>query len=71
MSKIIRANVLVNCPFINEDRYILIDYCEIPILHSNPGYKKSSFRCSDGNHCTCLDDYGACQCYYDAPNDPN
>lgn len=70
MSKVSRL-YRVHCPYYNRELTIRVDYAALNLLNaSSDQYKKMGYFCDECGGCTCLDEHGACECYYDTPSNP-
>lgn len=59
------------CPYLNEQHSISVNYAEIPIAGQlSNGYKKMDYSCSEDTDCTFKDQYGRCPVYNTAPKNP-
>lgn len=61
------------CPYLNEEHSILIDYAEIPIAGQlDNGYKKGTYSCDEISDCPypSNDKWGRCPVYLSAPSRP-
>lgn len=71
MSKKVFSYYVAHCPYLDDEKSIMVEFAEVPLLgRSSPDYKKFSYHCDLSDECTCLDNYGACELYYHAP-EPN
>lgn len=61
----------VHCPYYNKEISIRIGYTVVPMLGTTSNqYKKTGCSCEYSDLCNCLDRFGACECYYNAPSNP-
>lgn len=61
------------CPYLDEEHSILVNYAEIPILGQlSNGYKKMDYSCSEMSSCPYpdKDQWGRCPVYISAPSRP-
>ena len=71
MTRKVFKDVKVECPFIEDRRYICVEYHEVSMNMSLAHhYKKMGFECADYDQCNLLDNYGHCSCYDRLPHRP-
>ena len=65
----IRSRYSGECPHAGTVKSIDVTFSVLYIAENPaPKYKKMSFSCDDVEECTCLDEYGACPLFIQAPD---